>query len=449
MSHVGEGALHAYLDGALDEYPSAEADRIREHLDSCAECAQRLEAERSVRSDAHAMLGMATPEVDLPSLEELRAYVRRTRPTRTIASVRVTRMSWAASVVLALGTGWMLRGGALEQPSSENPSVLARASVPSAERDNAEPSSAELRAAQAVGLNALEDDVSSSFARAEAAARLAAADEGSNLSREVFADRADLPTEAVAKSTAPDVVEAEDLQEELALTQFTSGAASLDNAGLAEAAAPTPAASEMAASAPALELAASGDGAGARAVPSDMVAEMSLAGRVDDGLTSASLGLSSAGATADADSAPTAEVEASAEVETDEEAKPERRRAESPVAVTSAMNRSGRGGIREVPENDERFNDEPSQAVPGFDVVSIENIGDDRVFNGTVVIQRLEGEEMLQIFHLERGVDLTILPPLDPNLNEVRVEAESGWVVLRGPRSEDELEVLLTRLFPE
>ena len=137
MSHVGEGALHAYLDGALDEYPSAEADRIREHLDGCAECAQRLEAERSVRSDAQAMLGMATPEVDLPSLEELRAYVRRTRPTRTIASVRITRMSWAASVVLALGTGWMVRGGALEPLSSGDPSILADAAVPSAELEPA------------------------------------------------------------------------------------------------------------------------------------------------------------------------------------------------------------------------------------------------------------------------------------------------------------------------
>lgn len=395
MSHVGEGALHAYLDGALDEYPSAEADRIREHLDGCAECAQRLEVERSVRSDAHAMLGMATPEVDLPSLEELRAFVRRTRPTRTVGSVRITRMSWAASVVLALGTGWMLRGGALEPLSSGTPPILVDAAVPSAERENAEPSSVNLPAAPP---------------------------EGSNLSRQVFADRVDLPTEAVAKSTAPDVVEAEDLQEDFALTQFSSDTPSLDDARLA-----------------------------------DMVAEMSLAGRVDDGLTSAELGLASAGAAADADSAPTAEVdsaptaavEASAKVETDEEAQPERRRAESPMAVTSAMSRSGRGGIREVPETDERFNDEPSQAVPGFDVVSIENVGEDRVFNGTLVVQRLEGEEMLQVFHLERGVDLTILPPLDPNLNEVRVEAESGWVVLRGPRSEDELEVLLTRLFPE
>ena len=115
MSHVDEGALHAYLDGALDEFPMAEAERIRDHLDACAACAERLEAERAIRADAEAMLGMAAPMVDMPSLEELRAHVKRTRPERPAAAVRMVRMGWAASVVLALGAGWMLRGGQLEQ----------------------------------------------------------------------------------------------------------------------------------------------------------------------------------------------------------------------------------------------------------------------------------------------------------------------------------------------
>ena len=48
MSHVDEGALHAYLDGALDEYPAAEGRRVREHLDLCPECAERLEVERDL-----------------------------------------------------------------------------------------------------------------------------------------------------------------------------------------------------------------------------------------------------------------------------------------------------------------------------------------------------------------------------------------------------------------
>ena len=73
MSHVDKGELHAYLDGALDEYPAAEAERIREHVDQCAQCAISLEAERRVRMDAQAILGLAAPEVDMPSLEELRA----------------------------------------------------------------------------------------------------------------------------------------------------------------------------------------------------------------------------------------------------------------------------------------------------------------------------------------------------------------------------------------
>lgn len=133
MSHVDEGALHAYLDGALDEYPAAEARRIREHVETCAECAERLATERAVREEAHAILGLAAPRVDVPTFEELRAYVVRTsKAERSTMSVRLYRMSWAASVVLALGTGWLLRGeravimAPLEQPAPERPAELGR-----------------------------------------------------------------------------------------------------------------------------------------------------------------------------------------------------------------------------------------------------------------------------------------------------------------------------------
>ncbi|MDE3006088.1 MAG: hypothetical protein OXU39_08355, partial [Gemmatimonadota bacterium] len=105
-------------------------------------------------------------------------------------------------------------------------------------------------------------------------------------------------------------------------------------------------------------------------------------------------------------------------------------------------------GVRVVPEDDDRFDDEPLQSVPGFEVVATENIGDGLEFVGTVTTQRLEGEDMMQAFLLEPEIELDVLPVLDPGLNEVRVETETGWVVLRGPRSEDELETLLMRLFP-
>src|SRR5690606_5297442 len=69
MSHVDEGALHAYLDGALDEYPVAEARRIRAHLECCGPCIGRLEEERSVRERASAVLSAADAPVVMPPLE--------------------------------------------------------------------------------------------------------------------------------------------------------------------------------------------------------------------------------------------------------------------------------------------------------------------------------------------------------------------------------------------
>ena len=39
-----------------------------------------------------------------------------------------------------------------------------------------------------------------------------------------------------------------------------------------------------------------------------------------------------------------------------------------------------------------------------------------------------------------------LLPPLATSLNEVRVQGETGWLILRGPRSGQELETLLMRM---
>jgi hypothetical protein len=111
MSHIDDGALHAYLDGALDEYPATEGRDIRAHLEVCAACRERLEVERGVRTSAMSILGLAAPQVEVPSLEDLRAYARANPPAARQLPVRLRRVAWAASVLLALGMGWMLRGG--------------------------------------------------------------------------------------------------------------------------------------------------------------------------------------------------------------------------------------------------------------------------------------------------------------------------------------------------
>ena len=112
MSHVDEGTLHAYLDGALDALPVAEAARVREHLAACEVCAARLEEERALRDEAAAILADAAPDtVELPPFEELRARAR-ARVRAPAARTRRVRLAWAASVVLAVGAGWMLHAAA-------------------------------------------------------------------------------------------------------------------------------------------------------------------------------------------------------------------------------------------------------------------------------------------------------------------------------------------------
>jgi len=109
MSHLTEGEMHAWLDGALDELGPAEAARVRDHLAGCEVCTGRLDEERAVREAAASILSSAAPEVRLPTLEELRS-VATARESLVRSSRRIQRLGWAATVVVALGTGWMLRG---------------------------------------------------------------------------------------------------------------------------------------------------------------------------------------------------------------------------------------------------------------------------------------------------------------------------------------------------
>ena len=101
MSHVDEGTLHAYLDGEL---PPSERSDVDAHLAQCAACKALLTEERALLERATALLGSTRPaERPAPPFHEVRRaqrrpwYVRRT-------------FAWAASLVLAVGLGYYVRG---------------------------------------------------------------------------------------------------------------------------------------------------------------------------------------------------------------------------------------------------------------------------------------------------------------------------------------------------
>ncbi|HVO35958.1 MAG TPA: zf-HC2 domain-containing protein, partial [Gemmatimonadales bacterium] len=128
MSHVDDGKLNALLDGELD---AAEADAVRAHIAACAECARRLEEANQFLAGAADLLGA----LDLPATANAPATpVRRVSKTAKEVAVDIdgatqkspairpnlpepapaarprfdfTTLSWAAMVVLAIGVGYL------------------------------------------------------------------------------------------------------------------------------------------------------------------------------------------------------------------------------------------------------------------------------------------------------------------------------------------------------
>ena len=128
MPHIAEADLHAWLDGALPE-ESGELQSIQDHIESCPDCATRLQEARDLRDAARGILSSALPEGSAPSFEDIRH--RAMGDARGPAEVgpgsgrmkrgwlSAQRLGWAATVMLAVGAGWIGRAVLVEKGWSD------------------------------------------------------------------------------------------------------------------------------------------------------------------------------------------------------------------------------------------------------------------------------------------------------------------------------------------
>jgi hypothetical protein len=136
MPHLDEGQLHALLDGAYPQ-DSPEALQIQAHIAECAQCRAQLDQERALRDRAALILRAARPgSEEVPPFE--RVLQRASQPKRRVGVSAPARLAWAASIMLALGAGWISRGifpawrssQSAEQPAQQSESVTPAAPAP-------------------------------------------------------------------------------------------------------------------------------------------------------------------------------------------------------------------------------------------------------------------------------------------------------------------------------
>jgi len=384
MSHVNEGVLHAYLDGALDELSGAEAQATRDHIAGCSECAASLHEARAVRARAIAILGGTLPSVVMPPLEDLRARAAVSGAPVVAPRSRLFRLGWAASVVMALGAGWMLRGdrtemlGAMDAPPT-GPLVRLPAYVAAAVPVEVESRSDEL--VRQAALNA----------------------------------KVELGVVAVFEDAMTDLPPRTGLREITAGVPLTFATVDAADTKLFEASTP---ASEV------------------------LDDALGVAGKVGEEVAGAERELVALVPM----SAPAKENRSVENRSVEEGDRPQRvmpltsaREATVGLAVVEP-----RGGDR---SRRKRSDDGGAFLVPGLELVSIFQLGEGVIPLGTHVLQTLEDGQVLELFHLLEGVDPNGLEPFpDDGKTGVITPREGGWLIVRANRSVEELKALIARL---
>jgi anti-sigma factor RsiW len=420
MSHVDQGILHAYLDGALDELPSGDARAIREHLAACPECRALLEEEEGIREQTLAILAGPLPEVELPPLEELRLRAEATSPPRASRGRRIQHMGWAASVILAIGAGYALRGDQVIPLGTMD--AIDGPNVPWLEPPPAEAGPATVLDASANDL--LRQAVQQSDARADRAA---------SAQRERR-----LPNSVIAISTERSVLKAP-ADGDVAVSTAGSVVAEVDSGD--------PLAAELLRALPLEKL-----------VALDVVTlqDRLLGVPAQQPLASSLLDLTSVAATtkrlSGGLSVPAVRAIRFANEDLDEGRVARRGR----VAMASASRAAAAPAFstsdaslrpRERRPSARRGGAEGQLVVPGFELISLENIEEGPAAGGLRTLQRLTQVDTLELLHLPEGVVPGDLAAAEQDGIVQHAAFRNGeWLVMRAPRSKQELEVLLERL---
>jgi hypothetical protein len=107
MQHLDEGTLQAWLDGARSGLDPSKLAGIERHIAACDACASRADALARSSFRTHALLSVGRDQyAPRVPYEDVAKRARGTR-TRVRSGMRGIHVTWAASVICAVGLGWI------------------------------------------------------------------------------------------------------------------------------------------------------------------------------------------------------------------------------------------------------------------------------------------------------------------------------------------------------
>ncbi len=162
MRHIPEEELHAYLDQGLSRTQCVE---IESHLAGCPSCQSARDTIAALRDRTTALLArLAPPRGVPPAFEVLR---RRAAAQASERRRRIHRAAWAASLVGAVGMGWIASylTGDRSADSSSPPTVARESAAPAAPAALARVSESEVPAPRAVSPHPRRDSAPAVAAR--------------------------------------------------------------------------------------------------------------------------------------------------------------------------------------------------------------------------------------------------------------------------------------------